>query len=134
MTEVHASVGLANMKYLQAALDDRKEKYMLYKRLLEINPSLHFQKINEDSCNYSYFPVIFDSEATLLHVEKALQAEHVFARRYFYPSLNTFKDIVPYVAMPISEDIASRILCLPLYYTLAKEDVERIAKIILGAL
>jgi dTDP-4-amino-4,6-dideoxygalactose transaminase len=134
MTEVHASVGLANLKYLQAALDDRKEKYMLYKQLLQVNPTLHFQKINEDSCNYSYFPVIFDSEETLLRIEKALQAEHVFARRYFYPSLNTFKDIVPYVAMPISEDIASRILCLPLYYTLLVEDVERIAKIILGAL
>ena len=102
--------------------------------MLEVNPTLHFQKINEDSCNYSYFPVIFDSEETLLRVEKALQTEHVFARRYFYPSLNTFKDIVPYVEMPISEDIASRILCLPLYYTLAVEDVERIAKIILRAL
>ena len=50
MTEVHASVGLANLKYLQAALDDRKEKYMLYKQLLSVNPNLHFQRINGDSC------------------------------------------------------------------------------------
>lgn len=131
MTEVHASVGLANLKYLQAALDDRKEKYMLYKHLLEANLSLTFQKINNDSCNYSYFPVIFDTEATLLKVEKALQEEHVYARRYFYPSLNTFTDIVPYVKMPNSEDIASRILCLPLYNTLTKDEVKRIANIIL---
>lgn len=148
MTEVHASVGLANLKYLQAALDDRKEKYLLYKSILHsasvtqqsatqpqaLHPKISFQKINGDSCNYSYFPVIFDSEETLLKVDKALQAEHVFARRYFYPSLNTFKDIVPYVPMPVSEDIASRILCLPLYYTLSKEDVERIANIVLSAL
>lgn len=134
MTEVHASVGLANLKYLQTALDDRKEKYMLYKQLLSTNPTLKFQKINGDSCNYSYFPVIFDSEATLLKVDKALQVEQVFARRYFYPSLNTFKDIVPYVPMPISEDIASRILCLPLYYTLAKDDVNCITRKILDVL
>jgi dTDP-4-amino-4,6-dideoxygalactose transaminase len=134
MTEVHASVGLANLKYLQAALDDRKEKYMLYKQLLSANPKCHFQRINEDSCNYSYFPLILDSEETLLKVDAALQAEHIFARRYFYPSLNTFTDIVPYVKMPNSEDIASRILCLPLYYTLLKEDVERIANIILKVL
>ena len=131
MTEVHASVGLANLNYLQTALDDRKEKYMLYKQLLSINPTLRFQRINGDSCNYSYFPVIFDSEETLLKVDVALQADHIFARRYFYPSLNTFRDILPYVPMPISEDIASRILCLPLYYTLSKKDVERIARIIL---
>ena len=134
MTEVHASVGLANLKYLQAALDDRKEKYMLYKQMLSANPKCHFQRINEDSCNYSYFPLILDSEETLLKVDTALQEEHIFARRYFYPSLNTFTDIVPYVKMPNSEDIASRILCLPLYYTLPKEDVERIAKIILKTL
>jgi dTDP-4-amino-4,6-dideoxygalactose transaminase len=134
MTEVHASVGLANLQYLQAALDDRKEKYMLYKQMLSVNPKCHFQRINDDSCNYSYFPLILDSEETLLKVDAALQAEHVFARRYFYPSLNTFTDIVPYVKMPHSEDIASRILCLPLYYTLPKEDVERTAKIVLKAL
>ena len=134
MTEVHASVGLANLKYLQAALDDRKEKYMLYKQLLSANPKCHFQRINEDSCNYSYFPLILDSEETLLKVDAALQEEHIFARRYFYPSLNTFTDIVPYVKMPNSEDIASRILCLPLYYTLPKEDVERIVKVILKTL
>ena len=134
MTEVHASVGLANLQYLQAALDDRKEKYMLYKQMLSANPKCYFQRINADSCNYSYFPLLLDSEETLLKVDAALQMEHVFARRYFYPSLNTFTDIVPYVKMPHSEDIASRILCLPLYYTLPKEDVERIAKIILNTL
>ena len=132
MTEVHASVGLANLQYLQVALDDREEKYMLYKQLLGTCPKLHFQRINGDSCNYSYFPVILDSEDTLLKVYTALQAEHVFARRYFYPSLNTFKDIVPYKKMPVSEDIASRILCLPLYYTLPKEDVVRISKTLLS--
>ena len=134
MTEVHASVGLANLNYLQAALDDRKEKYMLYKQLLSVTPKLRFQRINDDSCNYSYFPIILDSEETLLKIDAALQAEHVFARRYFYPSLNTFRDIVPYVPMPVSEDIASRILCLPLYYSLPKEDIERISKVILSVI
>lgn len=133
MTEVHASLGLANLKYLQAALDDRKEKYFMYKEILSASNKVTFQKINED-CNYSYFPVIFDSEETLLKVEKALQAEHVFPRRYFYPSLNTFDKIVAHVDMPVSDDISKRILCLPLYYTLTKEDVERIANITLQTL
>ena len=130
MTEVHASVGLANLKYLQKALEDRKEKYALYKELLSKNPSLKFQKINGD-CNYSYFPLIFSTEADLIKAEKALNAEKVFPRRYFYPSLNTFTDIVPYVKMPNSEDVSTRILCMPLYYDLAKEDVKRIVNCVL---
>ena len=67
----------------------------------------------------------------MLKVEKALRENNVWARRYFYPSLNTFNDVVPYVPMPISEDIASRILCLPLYKDLPMEDVDRICDVVL---
>ena len=130
MTEVHAAVGLANLKYLDAALADRKKKYAMYKDALSRNGSLSFQKINE-GCNYSYFPVIFPTEDDCLKVIAALNEQQIFPRRYFYPSVNTFTKLVPYVSMPISEDIASRILCLPLYYTLSKEDMERIINIII---
>ena len=129
MTEVHAALGLANLKYLQNALDDRKKKYNIYKTELSKKASLSFQKIAYD-CNYSYFPLIFDSEKSLLAAVVSLNAEGIFPRRYFYPSVNTFNKLVPYVKMPISEDIASRILCLPLYYTLSESDMERIIKII----
>lgn len=133
MTEVHAAVGLANLNYLQEALDDRKVKYMHFKERLSVNPSIKFQKLIDD-CNYSYFPVIFDSEENLLKVEKSLAADKIFARRYFYPSLNTFTDIVPYVEMPVSEDISKRILCMPLYKALSMEDVDRIINITLRSL
>lgn len=131
MTEVHAAVGLANLKYLDAALADRKKKYAMYKEALSKDKSLKFQKINE-GCNYSYFPVIFKDEDTLLKVQAKLNANHIFPRRYFYPSVNTFSRLVPYTPMPVSEDIASRILCLPLYYTLSEQDIQRIIDIILA--
>ena len=131
MTEVHAAVGLANLKYLGAALADRKKKYALYKDALSEDKTLKFQKINE-GCNYSYFPVIFKDEETALKVMAALNEEHIFPRRYFYPSVNTFTKLVPYTPMPVSEDIASRILCLPLYFTLSEDDIQRIIKIVLS--
>ena len=127
MTEVHAAVGLANLKYLSEALKDRKLKYTRYKEILSQNPELRFQKITSD-CNCSYFPVIFKDEATTLRVIKSLQKENIFPRRYFYPSVNTFTHLVPYVPMPVSEDIASRILCLPLHIRMSMDDVEQIAE------
>ena len=133
MTEVHASVGLANLKYLQDALDDREVKYMHFKERFAVSTKVRFQKIIDD-CNYSYFPVIFDTEESLLKVEKALNAELIYPRRYFYPSLNTFTDIVPYVEMPVSEDISKRILCMPLYKSLSMQDVDRICDISLNVL
>lgn len=132
MTEVNAALGLANLKYLQSALDDRKEKYLLYKELLSKRTSLSFQKIrHEEECNYSYFPVIFENETLLLKVQENLSSHNIYPRRYFYPSVNTYRKLIPYTPMPISEDIASRILCLPLYYALSLSDVEQITSLLL---
>lgn len=131
MTEVNAAVGIANLKYMDEALADRKKKYMLYKELLQRSCDLRFQKVEDDSCNYSYFPLVFPDEEITLKVMEHLQANQVFPRRYFYPSVNTFCRLVPYVPMPLSEDLASRILCLPLYMGLKLRDVEEIAGIVL---
>lgn len=133
MTEVHAAVGIANLRYLDQALADRKAKYARYKEILGQNPDIRFQKITSD-CNCSYFPTIFKDEATALKVIESLSAVQVFPRRYFYPSVNTFTKLVPYVPMPVSEDIAARILCLPLHIGMSMEDVEFIAETTLKAL
>ncbi|MBO4500425.1 MAG: DegT/DnrJ/EryC1/StrS family aminotransferase [Bacteroidaceae bacterium] len=133
MTEVHAAVGIANLRYLELALADRKEKYSRYKEILGQNSEIKFQKITT-GCNYSYFPAIFKDEETVLKVMAALNAENIFPRRYFYPSVNTFTKLVPYVSMPNSEDIASRILCLPLHMGMNMGDIEETAEIILAKL
>lgn len=128
MTEVNAAIGLANLKYIDAIINDRRAKYGLYKQILSGIPSVGFQKIDE-SCNCSYFPIILKSETLLVKVESALKANNIFARRYFWPSVNTYKTICLDAARcPLSEDISNRILCLPLYYTLPVEDVKAIAE------
>lgn len=130
MTEVNAAIGLANLKYMDAILADRKKKYDLYKEILTATEGVSFQKI-DSSCNCSYFPLILQSEKQLLKVDAALKAINVFARRYFYPSVNTYKTICPdAAACPKSEDIANRILCLPLYWTLNEDVVKTIANTI----
>src|SRR5690606_32215604 len=56
MTEIHAALGLANLKYFDEVLTDRKVKYALYKDLLKEISGICFQKIEGDESNYSYFP------------------------------------------------------------------------------
>lgn len=131
LTEVHAALGLANLKYYDAVLADRKAKYFAYKERLAACEALTFQTIREGEPNYSYFPVIFPSEAVLLEVEQALKAHNIIPRRYFYPSVNTYTKVVEPQSCPISEDIALRILCLPLYFNLSMSDVDRVADIVL---
>jgi dTDP-4-amino-4,6-dideoxygalactose transaminase len=130
MTEVHAALGLVNMKYYDEVLSDRKQKYLHYKEALSSQTGLSFQELRDGEPNYSYFPVIFESESACLDAEKAMNAQNIFPRRYFYPSVNTYTNIVDYQACPVSEDVSKRILCLPLYWKLDMSEVDRIIDIL----
>jgi dTDP-4-amino-4,6-dideoxygalactose transaminase len=130
MTEIHAALGIANIKYYDSVLADRKEKYILYKESLSNKKNIRFQSIcTQGETNYSYFPIIFDTEELLLEVEIRLNQYNIFPRRYFYPSVNTYKNITFYNKLKIAEDISNRILCLPLYMNLKLTDIQKIITI-----
>ena len=129
-SEAHAAMGLCNIKYLDEIIDKRKKICETYDSLL-FPSMLQKQYVSKEvDYNFAYYPIILPSEPILLKVEKSLAENNIYTRRYFYPSL----DKLPYVfskQMEISNDIASRILCLPLYYELEFDDVSRIALTIL---
>ena len=59
----------------------------------------------------------------------SLNAQFVYPRRYFYPSLSTL-NYVNKGNVPVSEEISRKVLCLPLYYELEPEQVKRICQVI----
>ncbi len=129
MSELQAAMGLAVYDHLGDIFEGRRRVVEAYLSLLK-HTSLQFLKIREQTdWNYHYFPIIFETEEQLLQVQQAMNAKDIFPRRYFYPSLNTL-NYVEYQPCPISEDISQRVLCLPLYWNLAEEDVKKIVKII----
>ncbi|GAB1397086.1 hypothetical protein MASR1M65_18650 [Saprospiraceae bacterium] len=58
-------------------------------------------------------------------LQKKRIEELTFPRRYFYPSLNTIA-YTKGCSMPVSESVASRVMCLPLYVGLEEKDLEKI--------
>lgn len=127
MTEIHAALGLASIKYFDDLIKDRTLKYNMYLKCLEHLPKVRFQTIKEGHPNYSYFPIVFENEDLLLIVERDLNKQGVYPRRYFNPSLNTCKNIVERSIMPVSEELSRTILCLPLYFELSKENIKKIS-------
>jgi dTDP-4-amino-4,6-dideoxygalactose transaminase len=128
--EFHAAMGLCNLKAVDEILDKRRLlSYYYWKALSPLEAK--YPKLNENlDYNYSYFPVLFDSQDFMLQCLKALENEKIYCRRYFYPSLSTLP-FVTQTHMPICESIAKRILCLPLYHTLTCSDLDLISRIIL---
>jgi dTDP-4-amino-4,6-dideoxygalactose transaminase len=130
MTEVNAALGLANLRHLEAVKRARKMKYQRYLRALSGCDFLTFQTFDPEEYNYSYLPVVFDSETRLLKVEKALHAKGIVPRRYFYPSLNTLGVFRKSRKLAVAEQVARCVMCLPLYTDLANADIDRIAEIV----
>lgn len=129
ISELQAAMGLAVFPYMQDILHARKTIIDFYENNLDFS-KLQKMKIRPNTeWNHSYYPVIFDSESRLLEVQNLLNQNNIYPRRYFYPSLNTI-EYTKGEAMPISEGIASRIMCLPLYVGLEREGIHTISDII----
>src|SRR5690606_23200555 len=130
-SEFHAAMGLANMKYLDDIFRDRKELCGYYDESLKGLEHAKPLVADDCDCNYAYYPIILESEEVLKKHTSALNANWIYPRRYFHPSLNTISIIADKVSMPVSEDISKRVLCLPLYYGLSKEEIDFICRILL---
>jgi dTDP-4-amino-4,6-dideoxygalactose transaminase len=129
MSELQAAMGLTVLPYMERIIDERRKVVNYYNSNLDLS-KLQVLKIRENTdWNYSYYPVIFEREEQLLKVQEVLNVNEIFPRRYFYPSLNTI-EYTNGMPMPISESIASRVLCLPLYVGLSIVDMTKIITLI----
>lgn len=129
ISELQAAMGLAVLPYMNEIFTSRKKIVAMYDNMLSWHKSRKMEIRNETLWNYSYYPVIFESEASLLKVQKTLNEHQIFPRRYFYPSLNTL-NYVENIDLQISDNISSYILCLPLLYDLRESDVDKIISLI----
>jgi dTDP-4-amino-4,6-dideoxygalactose transaminase len=127
--ELNAAMGLAVLPHMQTILEERKKVVDFYDQQIDFSNITKMQLRENTKWNYSYYPILFKDENSLLRVSTELNKNEIFPRRYFYPSLN----IIPYTngkPMPHSESVASRILCLPLYVGLTHEELSLIIKTI----
>ncbi len=129
ISELQSAMGLAVLPYMETIIAERKKVVDFYNQHL-VSDKVRKIKIREyTNWNYSYYPIIFESEILLLTIQNKLNNENILPRRYFFPSLNT----LPYTQkcdMPISEDISKRILCLPLYVGIGNSELNEIISII----
>ena len=132
-SEFHAAMGLCNLPHVPEILARRQALTERYRSALG-GTGLRFQRIEADTrYNHAYFPVIFPSEEALGETLAALTQHTIFPRRYFYPSLSTLDYVGPQHT-PVADDIACRVLCLPLYHALSFEELDLVARLIKRAL
>jgi dTDP-4-amino-4,6-dideoxygalactose transaminase len=135
MNEFQAAMGLCNLRHIDEVMAKRKRIRELYDaalkgipgiRVLEYQPGVH--------PNHSYYPIVFtDTINRRDEMEAVLAAKGVLTRKYFYPLVTDYDWMENRFASrrtPVAQQIANRVLTLPLYPDLTPTDVTRICDIL----
>ena len=132
-SELHAAMGLANLKYIEDIHEKRKLLTERYDRNLRFLKARKPVWNSDASINYAYYPLVFENEKLMHECIERLKGHEIFTRRYFYPSLAKVLPYLKPVEMPVTDNIAKKVLCLPLYYDLTVEEVDLICRLLLRA-
>lgn len=131
-SEFHAAMGLVNLRYVDEILEKRKIMYLYYNKCLNNLDKQNIEILEGSTFNYAYYPIILPNESITLKIIQLLNENWVYPRRYFHPSLDT----LPYVEktnLPVSHSVSERVICLPLYHSITKEEIDFVSRLILRA-
>ena len=130
-SELHAAMGLVNLRYVDKIIETRKNLSSHYDQFLKTFQGVKPKISDNTNYNYAYYPVIFTSEKLLLAVQETLNQNWIHPRRYFFPSLEDLPYVNQHSRCKVTDDIAKRVLCLPLFDTLTPEEIDMVFRIIL---
>lgn len=135
MNEFQAAMGICNLRHVDTEIARRKIVVDRYNENLNGIEGIKLVSYQEGvKKNYSYYPVVFDSnKKSRNEVLEELKAHNILARKYFYPltsSFDCYKGKYKVEDTPVAQYISERVLTLPLYGDLSLEDVDRICQII----
>jgi dTDP-4-amino-4,6-dideoxygalactose transaminase len=139
MNELQAAYGLLQLHSIDEHIEKRGQIVSLYRDLLKnvkgVEMLSDFQGVKP---NHAYFPVFinineYGKSRDLIYNE--LKNHNIFARRYFYPLISQFPTYngLPSAEpsnLPVAEAISNKVICLPLYPSLTKEEIVRTCNII----
>lgn len=123
MNELQAAYGVLQLQYIDEVLNERRKVFHRYQTLLSGIAGISLIIIPEDVIwNYSYFPVMVDESYPLSRDElyELLKSSNIMARRYFYPLISSFymykfSESASKDNLPRAQQLAERVICLPLY-------------------
>lgn len=134
LSEYAAAIALATLDAYPAKVQERQEIYKWYKEAFLSLPSLNNWKLQhtEGTIAHQFMPALCpENENSELYI-KLLAADGIEARTYFSPACHQQKLFSPFkrTGMPVTDSLSDRILSLPLWEGMEKEDVRRVAGVL----
>jgi dTDP-4-amino-4,6-dideoxygalactose transaminase len=141
MSELNAAIGLLQLDHFAHVRRERGRVDTLYRAGLAGLEGIEPLAIPAGvEPNYSYFPLLVGDAFPLSRdgLYEHLKVLGIYSRRYFFPLLSNLAMYAdtPSAApanLPVANDAAARILCLPIYPDLSDAQVERIVAAVRNA-
>ena len=144
MNELEAAMGLCNLRHIDEEIASRREAYKQYLEVLQpilAKPDAPVRLLRPrpgTRPNYAYLPLLLPNQASRDSLYTGMRAEGIHARKYFWPLVSdtdcyrSFALERPENAAgtPVAADLAARVLCLPLFAWLQRDDIVHIASVL----
>jgi len=141
MNEVHSAMGLLQLKYIDQAIERRKQITKQYRKKINNIKGISLQDdLDGVKHNYAYLTLFINEEEYGMSrndLDKKLKQNNIIGRRYFYPLISHF-DEYKYLSssnignLENAEKLSKEVICLPIYPDLENEKINRIIRIIIG--
>lgn len=140
MSEINAAFGLVQLKHIDSAISQRAIIDQKYRDELKSIKGITVPKNSSDAnSNHSYFPILIESEFRMTRDElyEELKTKNILSRRYFYPIISNMPmyrgiESAAVSNLPHSNSTSDKVLCLPIFNEMTKEDFERVIAVIRG--
>lgn len=139
MNEFSAAMGITCLESLGEFIDANRRRYEQYRSELQSLRGVNLISYDRtERSNYQYIVCELDEDLAGLSRDDlltVLRAENVLARRYFYPGchrMEPYRSLFPYARflVPVTERVASRVVCLPTGPGLVSDDISEICQVI----
>ena len=138
MNEFCAIMGLCNLSRIEQAIQSREEISRRYMDVISGQKGIRtLLQINGEKKNYSYFPIVLEDGFRFTRDElyEHFKAEKIFTRKYFYPlttDCGCYENEYRNADVPVAREISKRVLVLPIYEEMRKEEQERVISILVN--
>ena len=121
MIEVAAAMGLVNLNAISDVIKSNSCNHQAYREALSDLPDISLLAFDESECNNYQYVVMEVGEACPVsrdYIIKALHAENIRARKYFWPgchNMQPYRELYPHAGLllPNTETVAARVVVLP---------------------
>ncbi|MDY0965574.1 MULTISPECIES: DegT/DnrJ/EryC1/StrS family aminotransferase [Massilia] len=138
MIEIAAAMGLVNLDAIDRVIGANRANHDAYRAALAGIPGVKLIEYDpNERNNYQYVIAEVGPEcaATRDAIVDALRAEHIMARRYFWPGchkMEPYRSLFPHagLVLPATERVAASVMVLPTGETMDAERIATVAQVI----